>query len=102
MCIRDRPHPEHLGHQAGCKGRRGRCQGGLGRAGGGGEHLGAGVARVPRCASRAVQKAQGAAAESGADACAHAAVWAAFVILYTVIWGGVEDTELPISVFLFF
>ena len=89
-------HIRSIGYQAGCKRRRVRCQGGLGRTGGGGENLGACVARVPSRAGRAAQRAQGAAAKGGAGAGARAAVWVAFVILYIVIWGGVEDSELPI------
>ena len=75
-----------------------RCQGGLGRTGGGGEHLGAGVARVPRRTGHA-KRAQDAAVEGGAEAGARAAVWIAFVTLYIVIWGGIQDPELLISVF---
>ena len=61
------------------------------------------VARVPRRAGHAAQRAQGAGAAGGAEAGARAAVRIAFVILYITIWGGVEDSELPIfwfSVFL--
>ena len=48
------------------------------------------------------QRAQGAAAEGGAEVGACAAVWVAFVILYIVIWGGIQDSELLIFWFFWF
>ena len=64
--------------------------------------MGAGFARVPLRAGRAARRDQGAAAEGGAEAGARAAVWIAFVLLYIVIWGGVEDSELLIFWFSVF
>ena len=52
-----------------------------GRIGGGGEHLGAGVARIQWPTGRAVEIAQGAATDGGADSSARTTVWTPFELI---------------------
>ena len=45
------------------------------------------------------QRARGAAGEVGAEAGVRAEVWVAFVVLYILTWGGIQNSELLIVCF---